>query len=548
MTRSPSPIRIPLLGWEIVYYALLAVIFTVAIHLRVQLPPVPFLDWDSWDYLQPAITPFVQGTEIPTYREFFYPWLLKQMLWGCPNFSIIIIVQHSVGILAAILILLTWHRMRIFLPLGMTVDVLHRAGGLILTALYLFAQISVLDEHKIRPEAFLELAIALSLWVATEFSRRTFLKQRFGMREGALGVLLIFLSSVAYYLRPYYGIGVLCALLPLFVALVMIPGNRMIKGGSLVCSVALVFVLLVCPDRQVHSLHKFSGNDYYLAETLFCSSAEMVYDLLQKDAHTLPADDPKRPIAENMLQYMNMVIGHPSNHYAGYTRFDPDDVRYYGPMGNLKRDLQWDGKQVKDFCYSYYFRAWEQYPFRMFKKILDQLWFFYSPPRYRVYDPEKSLDASNELQRSKEVLQNEPSYSWTPFQNYKYQVLSLQGRNWVIKMPKLVLFMGRIMNALYSVSLLLTLIATVALQLGWLKETRNTLKYTGFWALYLFSYNFGMSLTIALVHVMGQRRYTFGQTLFSALSECFALVFLFSLIPALLPLLKICNSWSLKKP
>ncbi len=531
-----QPRKFPV-GWETAYWTILAIIFGAAIRLRTQLPSIPFLDFDSWDYLQPAIAPLAQGTGAPTYREFLYSWLLEQILRVWPNFTAIIVVQHSVGILAGGLLILAWHRMRNFLPSGVLVKALHRAGGLMVAALFLFAEIIMLDEHKIRPEVFFVFVIALCLLLATEFSRRVFLRDRyFGFQAGILAVCLIFFSSAAYFLRPYFGFGVLCPLLPVLIALILRPGSWAVKIGTVLCGIGLVAGLLIWPDHYVHSAHGATGNEYFLAESLFCSSAEMVYDLVQKDAHVLPASDPRRPIVENFLRSLNQVIGHPMKTYAGFTRFDPDDVRYFGPVGELKKSLNYNEKKIKDFYYSYYFRAWKEYPLRIIRKIAAQLWFFYSPPRYRIYDPEKYIDVPFELNRSKQILLKYRSYAWVPFQNYTHSILSLQGLHQTVHMPSLVLLIGRIMNATYFVSLLLTLIAVVALQLGWLKD--RSFKATSLWALYLFSYNFGMSFTIAFVFVMGQRRYTFGQTPFSVVSHCFALVFLLSLVPALIQLFK----------
>lgn len=526
-----SRLRTLLLGWEVVYWGFLVIIFAVAIRLRIQLPAIPFLDPDSWDYLQPAITSLTGGSGT-TYREFLYPWLLEHILRLWPSFKTIIVLQHSAGISAAGLLLMAWHRMRVFLPNGVTVDALHRVGGWTLTALYLFAMISLLNEHKIRPEAFFILIVALCIWLATEFSRDVFRSRNFGLRAGLFGVLLIFFPAVAYYLRPYYGFGVLSTFLPVFVALVWTPNSWWTKFGTLIVGTALVFGFLVWPDRQFHNKQR-TGNEYFLAEGLFCSSAETVYDLLQEDARVLP-DDPRRSTVEVILASMNRLAIHSSKIYAGFIHFNPDDVRYRGPAEVLKKSLNWDDRQIKRFYYSYYFRAWRQYPLRMIKKITAQLWDFYSPHRKRIYDRKEFLDVSLELQRSKQILLEHRIKEWAPFQEYTRQVLALQGPNQLVNMPKFIRVLGNLMNPIYFVSLLLTLLVAIALSLGWLREEGRIFKTTSLWALYLFSYNFGMSFTIAFVHVIAQRRYTYGQTLFSALSQCFALIFLLSLATTLL--------------
>ncbi|PWU07996.1 MAG: hypothetical protein C5B47_05300 [Verrucomicrobia bacterium] len=515
--------------WDFAYWPILGIIFVLAIRLRAELPLIPFLDFDSWDYLSPAMSSLVHGAAAPTYREFLYPWLLEQLLRIQPNFAAISGVQHGMGILAGGFLILAWHRMRVFLPQGLLTETFHRLGGLIIATLYLFSTILVLDEHKIRPEAFFIFDIALCLWLATEFSRKVF-RFRFDFQAGIFAACLIFLSSAAYYLRPYFGFGVACALLPVFIALICRPGNGAAKVGSVICGLGLVAGLLVWPDHWVHSAAGRTGNKYFLAESLFCSSAEIVYDVVQKDAHVLSPSDSKRPIVENFLRSMNQVIGHPSKAYAGFIRFDPDDVRYLGPCGELIRSLNHNESEIKNFYSHYYLRAWKEYPVRMIEKITAQLWFFFSPPRYRIYDPEKDIDVRLQLRRSKQVLLENRPYRWAPFQDYTNGILSLQEIPQSVHMPAFAVLAGHVMNPLYSVSLLLVLIVAAILQFGWMKLKDPGFKTASLWALYLFSYNIGMSFTIAFVFVMGQRRYTFGQTPLSAMSQCFALVLLVSFI------------------
>lgn len=532
-----SRIRSLPLSWEIIYYAVIVIIFGTGIWLRVQLPSVPFIENDSWDYLTPIFNRLGQNTFSSTFREFLYPFLLGCMFWTYPNFTTIIVVQHIAGFLTAIILIITWHRMRVFLPEEKFVDILHRCGGCVLTAAYFLPNVTIFLEHAIRPEIFFQLSGALCLFLATEFSRKTFRTYYFGVRAGVLGIFLIFFSLVAYYLRPYFGFGIVCALLPVIIAIIKIPGKWVTKCSSVVFGLLLVYVLLVTPDKRFHSITKNTSrakNASYLAQTLFASSGDVIYDLLQKDVRALSVEDQNRPILESLLRSMDQISYSPRIVY-GFTRLYPDDVLYRGPIDNLRQHLHGDEKRMKDFCYHYYFRAWETHPFRMIKKVIVHLWYFYCPIGGRVFECGGKVITPVRIQKNVESLQNEYSlsYGWPPYQDYMRRSIALQQTTLqAVKIPIFMKILGICMNALYSFSLVLTLFFTVALHSGWLKnEAKSTsFKRASIWACYLFSYNFGISLTIAVVHEMPQYRYHFGQTLFSALSECFALVFLAAMI------------------
>lgn len=517
---------IPILG-RTSYFILLAILFTVGVSMRIGLPSIPFLDNDSWEYLKPALTQLFSGISRPTFRGFLYPFLVWITLSLHPTFTTLVFMQHGAGILAGVILLVAWHRMRIFLPGGVAVEVLHKVGGLVMTAMYLFSYISILMEHTIRPEAVFPLSIAICLWIATEFSRRVWLERRFHLQEVGLGIALIFFSFVGYYLKPAWGAGVLCAIVPLLIAAFGVRSHWGLKLMLFGVGSMLVYGLLAVPEERIH--RAIGGNNGLRARILFSACGEIIYDCLREDARTLPPD----AIQHKMLQSLDWASALRTRLFYGYTHLHPDDIFYRGPLNELAAhfggsDDRVKADKVRSFCYEYYFRAWKRYPLRMLKKIWVQLWYFYSPKRSSVFDRRSRLNVQPRMQRSRQVLLDRPSYPWLPFQDYTNKVFALQETKQVLKIPRGVLFLGSILNAIYFPTLLLTIGALVALYFGWLGELE--FKRGSLWALYLFSYNFGNSFTVAFVHVMGVTRYHFGQTLYSAISECFGCVLLLSLI------------------
>src|SRR5881392_3444508 len=126
--------------WRLFYWTLLALVFAGAIWQRFKLPLDPIADPDTWGYLSPALRKLT-GAEFghTQGRNFLYPGFLYLVLRCFEDFRAIAIVQHLLGLAAGGVLLLTWRRLRAFVPNSLVNPSLHDALGLVGTAIYLLA-------------------------------------------------------------------------------------------------------------------------------------------------------------------------------------------------------------------------------------------------------------------------------------------------------------------------------------------------------------------------------------------------------------------------
>ncbi|PWU12025.1 MAG: hypothetical protein C5B47_00010 [Verrucomicrobia bacterium] len=508
---------------NIIYVFGLVIIFAGAIWMRVNLPPMPFSDRDTWGYLQPALSQLATGSLDPTHRGFLYPAVLGTILKIWPNFVAISVVQHGAGLIAGVFLVVAWQRMRIFLPLGRVVQPCYFLAGWLMLTVYLFSYASILYEHTIRPEAFFPLITILCILLATEVSRRILIKSSRTISYAILVVLLTVLSFANYYLKPAWGLALLVAMAPIMA----IPGQVVTRKLLPLCvGFLIVLALFIVPERSFH--RTVNGNSSFLARTAFCASGEIIYGVLKQDS-SLPASDPLQTAAQQLLPYFEAAMQPPHRSLPfGFSRLNPDTLMYGGAMDKLRKMCHENTEELIAACFTYYWRAWFHDPLAMLRKIVLQIVYFYCPWKSVIYAQGQDFHLTARLQESLSNLQmihNESSYSWPPYQKYKQQLQA-----WVDQMPNrsipsFIVALSTLLNPLYTPIVLLS--AGLALWTLLSKTSRfSGLQPSARWCLYLLSYNFAMTFTIAVVHIVAVDRYHFSQTIFSILSQSFAAIFL----------------------
>ena len=170
--------------WRICYWIALVFVFAWAVWQRFTLPLDPIADPDTWGYLSPALRKLT-GAEFghSQARNFLYPGFLYFVLRGFGDFRAIAIVQHLLGMAAGGFLLLTWRRLRAFVPNPLVNPSLYDALGLVGTAIYLLASDTTRIETQLRPEGVCAFLISINLYFAVQFISYSFLLHR---RAGAV--------------------------------------------------------------------------------------------------------------------------------------------------------------------------------------------------------------------------------------------------------------------------------------------------------------------------------------------------------------------------
>jgi hypothetical protein len=140
--------------WALCYWTALALVFSFAVWQRFKLPLDSIADPDTWGYLSPPLRKLT-GAEFghTQGRNFLYPGFLYLVLRCFGDFRAIAIVQHLLGVAAGGVFLLTWRRLRAFIPNSLINTSLHDALGLAGAAIYLLAADAIRTETQLRPES-----------------------------------------------------------------------------------------------------------------------------------------------------------------------------------------------------------------------------------------------------------------------------------------------------------------------------------------------------------------------------------------------------------
>jgi len=135
--------------WRICYWIALVFVFAWAVWQRFTLPLDPIADPDTWGYLSPALRKLT-GAEFghSQARNFLYPGFLYFVLRCFGDFRAITIVQHLLGLAAGGSFLLTWGRLRAFVPKSLVNPSLQDVLGLGGAAIYLFASDTIRTETQ----------------------------------------------------------------------------------------------------------------------------------------------------------------------------------------------------------------------------------------------------------------------------------------------------------------------------------------------------------------------------------------------------------------
>jgi len=108
MRRSKAviPIGRRTLPW--IQWLLLGVVLGYGAWLRFRLPQVPLFDYDVLGYLMPGIDKLLGRGFTHVLRNYFYPGFLYAVLRSFADFRAISVVQHLLGLLAGIMLFLSW--------------------------------------------------------------------------------------------------------------------------------------------------------------------------------------------------------------------------------------------------------------------------------------------------------------------------------------------------------------------------------------------------------------------------------------------------------
>ena len=515
---------------QLAYWSAVALIFGWAAWLRFRLPLDPIA---VPNYLLPALRKLTGAEfgQVHLGRTIIYPGFVYLLVRVFGDFRAITITQNLLGLLAGGMLLLTWRRIRDFIPSARLPHPIYHCLGLLAVAIYMFSREPLLFERDIRPEGICGVLISINLYFVIEFTACCFLE---GRRTATVtyGIAAVFSSILLASVKPSFWLTAIVALLP--VAMFFFRRRWFWQKIAFAGGAAVSAVLLSLPE---HSLIRNNEiGECFLPTQLFVIHANLIRDQMADDLER----GAKVPYSLEWLGRVQATLSAEIakssaawRRYYGHSTlgFDPDYLMYN--ESSIVRQLDKEfGNNVSALCAFYrfyYWRIWRQRPLLVVKKIVRQMAIFYAPkcPAYRL---RKSLSLTDEYNRS--VTSLEPYRKiWTaypPAMDFMSRTALLARSAPVVQQPAYIRRPHQILAITYLPLLLiaLALSAVVFMQ----EERRRRFGWLAALILFVYSYNLASCLEVAIVHSLENPRYSTVQMFVTILAQFLTILLILEIL------------------
>lgn len=355
-------------------------LFAWAAWQRFSLPLDPITDPDMWGYLSPALRKLIgAGFGHSEDRNFLYPGFLFLLLRVFGDFRAITVAQHILGLLAGVMLLLTWRRARVFTPNPRVGLAAYDGLGLLAAGIFLLATEPTRFETQLRPEGICAFLIGVNLYFVVQFTACCFIERRKNAVTG-YGIAAVVSSMLLASVKPSFALVAIFALLP--VGLFFFRRGWFRQKMAVTIGILMSGALLLLPERFLSRDDETSRT--FLPATLFVVHANLIRDQLAEDLEHKAA----APYSQEWLTRIQAALGaevvksHAANprHYPSLG-FDPDYLMFNqnSIVAQLRREFENDVPGLCSFYRFCYAGIWRQRPIQVLRKIAQQMEVFYTP-------------------------------------------------------------------------------------------------------------------------------------------------------------------------
>jgi hypothetical protein len=370
VTRLPG-----LLGW-----LFLLLLLAAATALRMRVSPVAISEWDSWGWLDPALS-WLGGTG---FRERFErEWLYGAFIAAClrltGSFSGYIIIQQSLGVIAAICMWLTWRTWTALLPKRFVLEIVGIIIGLLTVGLYLFSPIALALELSIRPEGIMAFTAFLQLFSIASYCRFRWHEPR-ATASLLFGAVAMLLAYVLFILKPNWLLAGAATTLPVFIGLFGRTLSLSIRLLTPLLGMFLIVFTLILPDKLLFV--RTGETRLVLPMTLFTIHADVIQASMRHELEAAEDSEQRRRFLEVFLPVLDreMEIARTLASYYPRLGFDPDYLMYRSTVFPfLEQERGMSRQEIAAFCRSNFLSAIVKEPFRYARKVFTQLGYFFFP-------------------------------------------------------------------------------------------------------------------------------------------------------------------------
>jgi hypothetical protein len=306
------------------------------------------------------------------------------------DFRVIAFVQHALGLLAGVVMLLIWQRVRGLVVRPRLSLMFHRWLGLLPVSICLFAAETIHFEMQIRPEGICGFLGILNIYLALQFTYWCFVREK--KRAATFYGIATVLSTLLFgSVRPSFWLAALGSLLP--VCFILFRRGWFRERLAIFLGTVAGLALIVLPERLLAE-HDDAAKTF-VSTLLFAQHADIIRDQMASDL----SGSAQLPYAREWLGRIHTLLSGEiqksfeasPGHYRSLG-FDPEYLMYGENSINavLRREFHGDIGELCAFYRFYYGRALLRQPMRMLTKIGRQMAFFYAI-KCGAYDPAKFL-------------------------------------------------------------------------------------------------------------------------------------------------------------
>jgi hypothetical protein len=483
--------------------------------IRFSLPAVPFADPDSWGYVGPTVKAALEGefTQVNG-RDFIYPLLVRAALSATASFQMLVRVQHLFGLVGAGLFALAWAKTRRLLPASPTMVWIHDAIGLLALACYVLNNELIFYEHSLRPEAIFSAVACATLWCVV--TAGTADSKSAAFVRSALG--LAALHAILFMLHPSFGWAAGAGLVPVWLRAIRghLPAR---KVGLILVALPAAFLGLRAADHLIFARPDLQGGIFGPME-LFSFNADVVEVQMQREL--APGGRPAYPpdVLRGCLERfaanreLTQRLGRPDpslDYYPDNLLYDKNSVCHY--LFGIFHD---DPARLNRFFLHYFAEGVLHSPGLYLAKIGRSLAVAYGPQVSLVsYLCADHIDITHQLEYSEETLFGaRPQMNvYGPGVAYREILRRTPRRPQAVDAhwAQSLLARGQV---LYRPALLLSGLIFL-FGLWGRRSLARPLLLSATLAVTLFAYNFFICLTVAMINVLDNVRYSQNQAAFT---------------------------------
>lgn len=507
--------------WLIEGIALILLI-VAAIQARTGLPTIPLSTWDSWGFLNPALSWLSgDGFQQTNGRDWFYPGLLALFYKTTGGYAGILQWQQALAIATVPLMAITWRVWVSLLPMPMWGRLLATLVGVIPIWMQSINPQTVVSEVLLRPEAILPFFVYAQLACVMGYCRYRWVLPRGPVAAGfAAGAL--FLAYACLLLKPSWLFAVPVTVAPMVIGLFGSAISLRSRWAGPVVGALLSLVILWLPPKLWYI--KDSASITFLPSTLFTVHADLMEKQLSETIRQMPDSDPEKLELQNILTYLQQELEVARTVQHNYKRlgFDPDYLYYQSDfLVAVYNHVGGDNAKFRSFCIGLYLKAAMRNPLGFIGKTLRQYTHFLQPDAGTFY--RTKVNVQKEAVAAVESLQPQFCDRYRPeirdaFRAYHQELQALAPQTGTLERKTAASYWSKTVAKWALPTAIIFLVAFVFV-LVW--APLSALRLGGWAALLLWAAPAANAFTVAVVHALdiARYRYSYGGILLFALTS-----------------------------